>query len=208
MPAIVPEALWEQANRLLASRGKTMKAHAQASQNRYAYSGKLICARHGTTFHRHVYKSKSRGEAECWNCRLYREKGKTGRLRLPHSLQPRAGPHFGACVRADNGRALSRRAGSTSTICAPLPHSRITRLRLLKSSRKSKRSPAARTSCSISRLPGRSPTTSSNSATRPATSSLPPSSNSEQNYRTQTRHWKNVSDGWKICAASSRNGGR
>ena len=77
VPAIVPEALWEQANRLLASRGKTMKAHAQASQNRYAYSGKLICARHGTTFHRHVYKSKSRGEAECWNCKLYRE-GKQG----------------------------------------------------------------------------------------------------------------------------------
>ena len=78
VPAIVPEALWEQANRLLASRGKTMKAHAQASQNRYAYSGKLICARHGTTFHRHVYKSKSRGESECWNCKLYREKGKQG----------------------------------------------------------------------------------------------------------------------------------
>ena len=78
VPAIVPEALWEQANRLLASRGKTMKAHAQASQNRYAYSGKLICAKHGTTFHRHVYKSKSRGEAECWNCKLYREKGKQG----------------------------------------------------------------------------------------------------------------------------------
>ena len=76
VPAIVPEALWEQANRLLASRGKTMKAHAQASQNRYAYSGKLICAKHGTTFHRHVYKSKSHGEAECWNCKLYREKGK------------------------------------------------------------------------------------------------------------------------------------
>ena len=83
VPAIVPEALWEQANRLLASRGKTMKAHAQASQNRYAYSGKLICARHGTTFHRHVYKSKSRGEAECWNCRLYREKGKTGGCNSP-----------------------------------------------------------------------------------------------------------------------------
>ncbi len=78
VPAIVPEALWEQANRLLASRGKTMKAHAQASQNRYAYSGKLICAKHSTTFHRHVYKSKSRGESECWNCKLYREKGKQG----------------------------------------------------------------------------------------------------------------------------------
>ncbi|MCQ5128048.1 recombinase family protein [Butyricicoccus faecihominis] len=78
VPAIVPEPLWEQANRLLASRGKTMKRHAQASQNRYAYSGKLICAKHGTTFHRHVYKSKRRGETECWNCKLYRLKGKAG----------------------------------------------------------------------------------------------------------------------------------
>lgn len=76
VPAIVPEPLWEEANRLLAERGKTMKQHAQASQNRYAYSGKLICAKHGTTFHRHVYKSKRRGEVECWNCKLYRLKGK------------------------------------------------------------------------------------------------------------------------------------
>lgn len=76
VPAIIPEALWEEANRLLAERGKTMKQHAQASQNRYAYSGKLICAKHGTTFHRHVYKSKRRGEVECWNCKLYRLKGK------------------------------------------------------------------------------------------------------------------------------------
>ena len=78
VPAIVSEALWDEANRLLAARGKTMKQHAQASQNRYAYSGKLICARHGTTFHRHVYKSKKRGDVECWNCRLYRQKGKQG----------------------------------------------------------------------------------------------------------------------------------
>lgn len=70
--------MWDEANRLLAARGQTMKQHAQASQNRYAYSGKLICAKHGTAFHRHVYKSKSRGEVECWNCKLYREKGKQG----------------------------------------------------------------------------------------------------------------------------------
>ena len=78
VPAIVPASLWEAANQLLAARGKIMKQHAQASQNRYAYSGKLICARHGTTFHRHVYKSKRRGEVECWNCKLYRQKGKQG----------------------------------------------------------------------------------------------------------------------------------
>ena len=78
VPAIVPAPLWESANQLLAARGKTMKQHAQASQNRYAYSGKLICAKHGTTFHRHVYKSKRRGAVECWNCKLYRQKGKQG----------------------------------------------------------------------------------------------------------------------------------
>lgn len=83
VPAIVPEPLWEAANRLLAERGKTMKQHAQASQNRYAYSGKLICARHGTSFHRHVYKSKRRGEVECWNCKLYRQKGKAGGCNSP-----------------------------------------------------------------------------------------------------------------------------
>lgn len=76
VPAIVDAPLWDQANRLLAARGQTMRQHAQASQNRYAYSGKLICAKHGTTFHRHVYKSKRRGEVECWNCKLYRLKGK------------------------------------------------------------------------------------------------------------------------------------
>ena len=83
VPAIVPEPLWEAANRLLAERGKTMKQHAQASQNRYAYSGKLICARHGTSFHRHVHKSKRRGKVECWNCKLYRQKGKEGGCNSP-----------------------------------------------------------------------------------------------------------------------------
>lgn len=76
IPAIVPPDLWEDANRLLDERGERMRSHAQASQNRYAYSGKLICAKHGTSFHRHVYKSKRRGDAEAWNCRMYRLKGK------------------------------------------------------------------------------------------------------------------------------------
>ena len=83
VPAIVSEEMWDEANRLLSARGQTMKQHAQASQNRYAYSGKLICAKHGTTFHRHIYKSKSRGEIECWNCKRYREKGREGGCNSP-----------------------------------------------------------------------------------------------------------------------------
>ena len=70
-------------------------------------------------------------------------KGQNRRLRLTvysHELDR----IFGACVQADNGRALQPPCGGTS-ICAPLPPGRTTRLRLLKSSRKSKPSPTART---------------------------------------------------------------
>ena len=134
-------------------------------------------------------------------------KGQNRRLQFPDGLQPRAGPHFERVfeqITDERSAAVQEYIDNLRAFAAQQDNA----LRLLKSNRKSKRLPNARTSCSTSRLRVRSPTTSSNSATRPATSSLPPSSSSEQNYRTQTRHWKNVSDGWKICAASSRNGGR
>lgn len=75
IPALVSEELWDKANELLKSRGEKFKEHDVGNQNRYTYSGKLFCAEHGCSYHRHVYKSKS-GEKECWNCRLYRLKGK------------------------------------------------------------------------------------------------------------------------------------
>ena len=83
IPVIVEPCVWDAANRLLAQRGQTMKTHAQSCQNRYAYSGKIICAKHGTTFHRHIYRSKARGEVETWNCKLYRQKGKENGCNSP-----------------------------------------------------------------------------------------------------------------------------
>ena len=205
VPAIVPEAMWDEANRLLAARGQTMKQHAQASQNRYAYSGKLICAKHGTAFHRHVYKSKSRGEVECWNCKLYREKGKQGGCDSPtiysHELDR-------ILARVFEQVTDERSTAMQEYICAPLPRSRTMPLPSRRSSRSSRPSPAARTSCSISRLPEHSRTRSSGSAMRPATSSLPRSSGSARNCRMQTKRSSSAFGAWKACAALSRSGGR
>ncbi len=76
IPAIVSEELWERANALYRERSKKSSENAQAYLTRYTFSGKLICGEHGTSYHRHIYKSKSKGEQEVWNCKLYRQKGK------------------------------------------------------------------------------------------------------------------------------------
>jgi len=76
IPAVVSEELWDKANRLLDERGKSFKNRDDAYQSRYPYSGKIFCMEHDTAYHRHIYKNKS-GDRECWNCRIYRLKGKT-----------------------------------------------------------------------------------------------------------------------------------
>jgi DNA invertase Pin-like site-specific DNA recombinase len=76
IPAIVSEEVWERANRLYAERSAKCRTHGDAYQSRYSFSGKVFCAEHGTSYHRHVYKSQSKGEQEVWNCKLYRQKGR------------------------------------------------------------------------------------------------------------------------------------
>jgi len=76
IPAIVGEEIWDRANAMYRARGAKAKGNEGAYVQRYPFSGKLICGEHGASYHRHVYKSKSRGEQEVWNCKLYRQKGK------------------------------------------------------------------------------------------------------------------------------------
>jgi len=76
IPAIISEEVWNQANELYKIRGQKSKNHAHRCIQRYPFSGKLICDEHDVSFHRHIYKSKKRGEQEVWNCKLYRQKGK------------------------------------------------------------------------------------------------------------------------------------
>lgn len=79
IPAIVSEALWDRANALYKKRSTQMKEHANGAtyHNRYAYSGKIYCEEHGTTYHRQVLESK-KGNQEVWQCKVYRAKGRAG----------------------------------------------------------------------------------------------------------------------------------
>lgn len=73
VPQIVSEELWDKAN-MLKNRRKNKKDTCY--QNRYTYSGKIICGEHNVTYHRSVFKYKS-GDKELWQCQLYKNKGKS-----------------------------------------------------------------------------------------------------------------------------------
>lgn len=77
IPAIVSEETWDKANAIFKQRSARTKAYGVGYQSRYPYSGKIICGRHDTTFHRQSFKTRA-GETEFWKCRTYREKGKEG----------------------------------------------------------------------------------------------------------------------------------
>lgn len=92
IPPIVSEEIWEAANNLYKKRSSFYKENSGKYLQRYPLSGKLICAEHGTSYHRHVYKSKKRGDQEVWNCKLYRQRGKQAGCNSPtiytSELQP------------------------------------------------------------------------------------------------------------------------
>ena len=77
IPAIVSEELWDRANAIYKARSAEYAAHANGASyhNRYAYSGKLICEAHGTTFHRQTLVS-AKGTKEIWQCKVYRQRGR------------------------------------------------------------------------------------------------------------------------------------
>ena len=78
VPPIVSEELWEKANFILAKRSAKQSAEDKTSyQNKYAYSGKIICGIHHTPYYRSVYRYKS-GDKEVWQCQEYAKKGKNG----------------------------------------------------------------------------------------------------------------------------------
>lgn len=78
VPAIVSEELWDKANRILSARSEKMSSEDRSSyQNKYPYSGKIICMEHNTPYHRAYYQYKSGGK-EVWQCRLYAAHGKAG----------------------------------------------------------------------------------------------------------------------------------
>lgn len=76
VPPIVSEELWEKANKILSRRGNNLKCDGHISyNNKYTYSGKIVCSEHKCSYQRKLYRYPS-GNKEVWQCREYLEKGK------------------------------------------------------------------------------------------------------------------------------------
>ena len=72
VPPIVSAELWDKANRKLKERSEKMSSNDKTSyQNKYLYSGKIICGEHGTCYHHTIYKYKNLGVKELWTCKEY-----------------------------------------------------------------------------------------------------------------------------------------
>lgn len=78
VPPIVNEDIWQKANYILRGRSEKQSAEDKTSyQNKYAYSGKIICTEHNAPYYRTLYRYSS-GNKEVWQCKRYVEKGKFG----------------------------------------------------------------------------------------------------------------------------------
>jgi len=78
VPPIVSEEIWHKANEILKKRSAKQSAEDKTSyQNKYAYSGKIICTEHNLPFYRAMYRYAS-GNKEVWQCKEYNSKGKAG----------------------------------------------------------------------------------------------------------------------------------
>ena len=97
IPAIVSEEVWDKANALFKQRSARSKAYGVGYQSRYPYSGKIICGKHGTSFHRQSFKTRE-GETEFWKCTR-----KSG-LRPAYHSHHGTGYYFGRAV-SEAGKA-------------------------------------------------------------------------------------------------------
>lgn len=74
VPPIVSSELWDKANRKLKARSEKMASSDKTSyQNKYLYSGKIVCGEHGDCYHHTIYKYKNLGNKELWACKRYNE---------------------------------------------------------------------------------------------------------------------------------------
>jgi DNA invertase Pin-like site-specific DNA recombinase len=78
VPPIISEEVWYKANTILKNRSKKQSSEDRTSyQNKYTYSGKIICGEHNVPYYRANYRYKS-GNKEVWQCKEYSAKGKAG----------------------------------------------------------------------------------------------------------------------------------
>ncbi len=71
VPPIIAPELWDKANRKLKERSCKMMSEDRTSyQNKYLYSGKIVCGEHHTRYHHTIYRYQS-GNKELWTCKEY-----------------------------------------------------------------------------------------------------------------------------------------
>ena len=69
VPPIVSEEVWDLANKISDERSaKTKDVDKKIYQNRYNFSGKIICNCHNRSFHRKVYEYKTKDDEVVWLC--------------------------------------------------------------------------------------------------------------------------------------------
>ncbi len=69
VPPIVTEEIWELANKIYDMRkAKTKDVDKKIYQNRYNFSGKIICNCHNRSFHRKVYEYVTKDNEVVWLC--------------------------------------------------------------------------------------------------------------------------------------------
>ena len=81
VPPIVSAELWDKANRKLKERAEKVASSDKTSyQNKYLYSGKIVCGEHGTCYHHTIYKYKNLGIKEQL---AFKENGNGNKCRNP-----------------------------------------------------------------------------------------------------------------------------
>ncbi len=69
VPPIVSEEIWDLANKIYDERStKTKDVDKKIYQNRYNFSGKIVCNFHNRSFHRKVYEYKTKDDEVVWLC--------------------------------------------------------------------------------------------------------------------------------------------
>ncbi|MEG1016108.1 MAG: recombinase family protein, partial [Bacilli bacterium] len=69
VPPIISEEVWDLANNIYCHRSdKTKDTDRAVYQNRYNFSGKIVCNEHDRSFHRKVYEYKTKDNEVIWLC--------------------------------------------------------------------------------------------------------------------------------------------
>lgn len=80
VPPIVSEYIWNKAQEIVKSRSDRFSTHKEVYQNRYPFSGKILCMNHNTTYRRkkQISSGKKKKVVITWRCSHFLKYNTTG----------------------------------------------------------------------------------------------------------------------------------